>query len=130
MGPMPEVDELMANAWPPAEESRHRAWRYRWTFGVTRRGNSVLPIGADEHLPELVAEGEDFYRRRGAVPRFLVSAASAPSSLAEYLLERHYVADALTFVALASTKEVILSTSDNGWAAQATGRPTDAWFDC
>lgn len=130
MGPMPELDVLMANAWPPAVESRHGAWRYRWSFGVTRRANSVLAIGAEDEVPELVAEGEEFYRRHGAPPRFLVSTASAPSSLAPYLLFHHYVADAVTFVAHATTEGVVENTSDNGWGAQAAERPTDAWFDC
>jgi N-acetylglutamate synthase len=127
---MPELDQLIANAWPPAVESRHGTWRYRWSFGVTRRANSALAIGADDKVPELVAEGEEFYRRHGALARFLVSTASAPSSLPPYLLEHHYDADSLTFVAHATTAEVIQNTSDNGWGALAAGRPTDAWFDC
>jgi N-acetylglutamate synthase len=130
MDPMPELDELMANAWPPAEESRHGSWRFRWTHGVTRRGNSVLAIGADKSVPELVAESEEFYRRRGSLPQFLVSAVSAPSSLPGYLLDQDYAADARTLVEYAGTEEVIMSTSDNGWAAQVTAQSTDGWFDC
>jgi hypothetical protein len=101
---MPELDVLMANAWPPAVESRHGAWRYRWSFGVTRRANSVLAIGGDDAVRELVVEGEEFYGRHGALARFLVSSASAPPSLPPYLLGHHYFADALTFVAHATTQ--------------------------
>jgi ribosomal protein S18 acetylase RimI-like enzyme len=79
-------------------------------------------------MPELVAEGEEFYRRRGVLPRFLVSTASAPPSLSPYLLEQRYVSDAPTFVARATTADVIENTSDNGWGAQVAERPNDAWF--
>jgi N-acetylglutamate synthase len=130
MNPLSVLDELMANAWPPAEETRRRGWRYRWSSGVTRRANSALAIGADDDVPDLVAEGEEFYRRRAAVPLFLVSTASAPSSLPGYLVEHHYAAGARTLIEHAATKEVIDNTSGNGWTKSIDQWPSDAWFDC
>jgi hypothetical protein len=61
---------------------------------MTRRAKSVLASGAEDRIPELVAESEKLYRRRGAIPAFQVSTASAPSSLADYLTNRGYLTTA------------------------------------
>lgn len=126
--PTPILDELIANAWPAQIDVEHEGWRFRWNSGVSRRANSVLAIGSNELVPELVAEAEAFYRRRGCPPRFQVSTASAPDRLAEYLASRGYIPEAQTLVERAATDEVIKRTGAGSWEICATDRPTDEWF--
>jgi ribosomal protein S18 acetylase RimI-like enzyme len=129
MSPTPILDELIANAWPAQIDVEHEGWRFRWTSGVSRRANSVLAVGSDELVPELVAEAEEFYRRRDCPPRFQVSTASAPDRLAAYLAARGYIAEAPTLVERAATDEVIDRTGAGAWEICATDRPSDDWFD-
>jgi len=123
------LDQLIANAWPPAEVQSLGGWRFRWTSGVTRRANSALPVGNPAQAPELVEFGEDFYRRRGGAPRFQVSDASAPVGLDRYLTARGYVPDTRTFVMVIETKRLIESTSPGSWTMTTSPAATTAWFE-
>jgi ribosomal protein S18 acetylase RimI-like enzyme len=124
------LDQLIANAWPAAELEMRGGWRFRWTSGVTRRANSVLPVGNAARLEELVEFGEEYYRRRGGVARFQVSAASAPEGLDRYLLGRGYVPDTRTFVMTAEVERLIYSTAPGVWATTTSDVVTDPWFEC
>ena len=130
MLPSALLDELMANAWPPALDERHDGWRFRWADGVTRRANSVLAVGGGDRLVELVGLAEGFYRSRGAAVLFQVSIASAAPSLGDHLTERGYRSAARTLVAQAATRDVVGRTERaTNWSIEVTDHPTDAWFD-
>lgn len=119
----------MANAWPPLEESRRGAWRYRWTSGVTRRANSALAIGEEAHVDELVALGEAFYAERDAPAMFLVSSASAPHGLSAHLAGRGYRAEARTLVMTATTAAVMGGTRVGSWDLTVADCADDDWFE-
>jgi hypothetical protein len=72
---VPLLDELMANAWPPAVVETHGGWRYRWADGVTRRANSALALETNERVEELVARAKRFYGERRAPVLIQVSSA-------------------------------------------------------
>ena len=129
MSPTPLLDELIASAWPAQIEVEREGWRFRWTSGVTRHANSVLAVGSDDLVPDLVAEAEEFYRARRSPPRFQVSTASAPDRLAPYLRSRGYTSEARTLVERATTDEVLDRTGTGSWAMRVTDSPTDDWFD-
>ena len=122
------LDLRMANAWPAVEVEEHAGWRFRWSDGVTRRACSVLAIGADEQLVELVALAEAFYARRGAATTVQVSTASAPAALAPFLQQRGYTAEARTFVARAASDRVAAATEPGEWTTTIEDHITDAWF--
>lgn len=131
MAALVNLDELMANAWPPLVVERRSGWRFRWTKGLSRRANSVLAVGADERTPQLVAEAEHFYAAHNASPRFQVSTASAPKTLASYLDGRGYERSGLTYVEQAPTADVFSrtrSTQADAFQFVVTDRPTDEWF--
>jgi GNAT superfamily N-acetyltransferase len=129
MAGLPILDELMANAWPPLEAERQNGWRLRWAEGMTRRANSVLASGAADQIPELVQRSERFYRRRGALPAFQVSTASAPSSLTDYLTDHGYATTALTSVAQARTADVVSNAASADYSVMVSSHATDAWFN-
>ena len=126
---IPLLDELMANAWPPAVVERRGGWRLRWTDGVTRRANSVLPSGDGEPIDELVDAAEAFYAARDAPARFQVSTASAPPALVDHLRARGYVSADRTLVLHAATAVVVEATDPAGWTVDARDRVMGDWFD-
>ena len=94
-----ELDRLQLRAWPAAHEESLGGWRLRFTDGVTRRANSVLPHGsAPPDIEDAIARVEAAYAERGLKPRFLVSPAASPPDLDPILAERGYAAEAATLV--------------------------------
>jgi len=123
------LDELAAGAWPPGELIVAGGWRFRWTSGVTRRANSALPVGNEARMEELVAFGEEFYRSRGAPAKFLVSAASAPSELADYLRRRGYRPHDRTLVMTVDTAQLLARTAPGRWSIEIASEATPRWFE-
>jgi len=123
----PPLDELMANAWRPVLEEARGGWRYRWADGVTRRANSVLALGADGNVEELVDYAEAFYGQRGAPTLIQVSTASAPQGLAAYLQVRGYRSTARTVVEEAATQHVV-DQARSSVEIEITEAPTDEWL--
>lgn len=94
-----ELDRLQLRAWPAAHEESLGGWRLRFTGGVTRRANSVLPHEpTPPDIEDAIARVEAAYAERGLKPRFLVSPAAAPPGLDTVLAERGYEAEAATLV--------------------------------
>ena len=124
------LDQLVADAWPPGELIVAGGWRFRWTSGVTRRANSVLALGNEAEMGDLVAFGEEFYRDRGSPARFLASVASAPSGLGGYLGGRGYRAHDRTLVMTIDTAELVARTASRSWAVEVSSQVTPRWFAC
>jgi ribosomal protein S18 acetylase RimI-like enzyme len=126
---MPLLDELMANAWPPVVVELRHGWRFRWALGVTRRANSVLAVGSDGDLAELISEAEAFYGGLGAPTLIQVTTASASPNLVPCLEERGYRPTARTFVERAATDDVLDRTRAGSFEIETTEAPTDEWFE-
>jgi ribosomal protein S18 acetylase RimI-like enzyme len=122
------LDELMANAWPPAVTEVFGGWRYRWADGVTRRANSALALGGED-LDLLTSKAADFYRERGAKPMIQLSTASAPQGLASHLNELGYQASARTLVQHAATAKVAARTASAPYSIVAATTTSDEWFE-
>lgn len=94
-----ELDRLQLRAWPAAHEETLGGWRLRFTNGVTRRANSVLPHGpTPPDIEDAIARVEAAYAERGLKPRFLVSPAASPPELDTVLADGGYAAEAATLV--------------------------------
>ena len=124
---LPLLDELIANAWPPAHLERVGGWRLRWTNGVTRRANSALTTGGVD-LDALVVAAEAFYGARGATARFQVSSASAPVALGDVLRRRGYQDADRTLVMHAVAADVLAQTDPGAWPVTLSDRVLDDWF--
>ena len=77
-----ELELLGHNAWFAQERMRLGGWLLRADNGITRRANSVLPLGPPGlNLSTAIDFAIEFYSSRDLIPRFQVSEASLPSEL-------------------------------------------------
>ncbi|WP_113699479.1 GNAT family N-acetyltransferase [Nonomuraea lactucae] len=56
---------LLHEAWPAYEQQPYDGWILRYAGGVTKRANSVLPLGEPGDLGTAIGVAEDFYASRG-----------------------------------------------------------------
>jgi N-acetylglutamate synthase len=107
------IEELAANAWPAAVNQRVDGWLLRFTWGVSRRANSVWPNEDSGRCPleEKMALVDDFYARHDQPSRYQICPASLPSDLDSILAERGYRLDARTSVQTAPIADVIVRLS-------------------
>jgi ribosomal protein S18 acetylase RimI-like enzyme len=109
------IEELAANAWRPEVEQYLDGWRLRYTQGITRRGNSVLPLVSENNvtLEKKLVLAEEFYSRWGKPPCFQLTRAAQPPGLIE-VLNGHSYKDAFhTQVQTAPLGRVLSITSPN-----------------
>jgi len=93
-GKIIELEEISSNGWPAREIVHIGGWKLRANDGVTRRANSVLPLGDPRrNLDEAIDAVEHFYSERRIEPRFQITEASVPPKLDSRLVERGYVTD-------------------------------------
>jgi ribosomal protein S18 acetylase RimI-like enzyme len=77
------LELVSARAWPAQEKSRLEGWMLRANNGITWRANSVLPCFPlkDISLGNAIERAIEFYRSRGIVPAFKMTASSQPKEL-------------------------------------------------
>ena len=86
-----ELELLGHNAWVAQERMRLGGWLLRADNGVTRRANSVLPLGSlGLDLSTAIDFAIEFYSSRDLIPRFQVSEASLPVDLDATLNDRGF----------------------------------------
>ena len=86
-----ELEQVASNAWVAEEEERFGGWLLRANKGVTRRANSVLPLGPPPlPLDESIERVISFYKERNLVPRFQMTETSKPVELDRDLSERGF----------------------------------------
>ncbi len=137
MAPQPQsdriglIEELAANAWPPSMVQHVDGWRLRFTHGVTRRANSVLPVahGRGLQLDEKVQLAEESYSNHGLPARYLISPVAQPHGLDDVLARRGYELEAPTLVQSTSIERV-LGQQRNAQvdAAEVTERLAQEWL--
>jgi N-acetylglutamate synthase len=84
------LEHHAANALPASITEVLDGWRLRYSYGVTRRANSVLAETHTGDLEKKLESVKNFYNRFNAKPRFQLCPASQPSDLNEVLLARGY----------------------------------------
>lgn len=125
------LEELSANAWPPAVTQVVDGWQLRYASGVSRRANSVLTVAGSEagDFEARLRVVEEFYRRRGLPARFHLSPAVSPSDLDQRLEARGYRFDCPTAVQTTSLSEIVRQLRDNTEQRIELARtPGDDWF--
>ena len=103
------LEELAANAWPPTIIQLVDGWRFRFSYGISRRGNSVLPneTGGFLSIEEKIALAESFYGRYQVPARFQICPAALPSELDIILQDRGYVIDGQAHVQTAVINAIL-----------------------
>ncbi len=120
------LEHHAANALPASVTEFFDGWRLRYSYGVTRRANSVLAETHDGDLEEKLEAVKTFYQRFNAKPRFQLSPASQPSNLHDLLLSQGYAK-----VSGAKVQTVGLEafkTNTDITKVQLLDKPNDAWF--
>jgi N-acetylglutamate synthase len=138
MGPSArELDLLGARAWPPVETVLLGDWRLRFAGGVTKRANSVLPLGPEESgvvagatLTASVLAVENAYASRGLPAMFQVTASSWPPQLSDALSSRCYEESDPTLVMTARLPtEAHHALDDLEWGVVEDEQPSQDWLD-
>ena len=125
------IETIAARAWPPLARQPLNGWTLRYSHGVTRRANSVLPLGwgEDGDVLQSLARAEAYYREHGVAPRFQISPAARPVGLDQLLTDRGYRLTARTAVQTASLASVAARLAPSGqWRVRIVESPDPAWL--
>ncbi len=122
------IERLAAKAWRPETEHPLDGWRLRYTQGVTRRGNSVLPIESGTKIPleEKITQTEAFFTGWGEPPCFQMTKASQPEALIDTLAKRGYQDAYHTQVQTAQLAHVLENTAQ---ASKYKPNHSDQFFE-
>jgi len=95
-----QLEERCANAWPSLISQLVDGWQLRFSWGVTRRANSVWPleVGDEALLPQKLTLVEAFYHRRQITPCYKIPLVTELTWLDKTLAERGYYISAPTSV--------------------------------
>lgn len=120
------LEHHAANALPATITEFVDGWRLRYSYGVTRRANSVLAETHAGNLESKLESVENFYNRFNAKPRFQLCPASQPSELNDLLVDQGY---SKIPGAKVQTLGLALAKFDaNVSKVQLLEKPNDAWF--
>lgn len=92
------LDETMSRGWQALTEELVDGWRCRFSGGVTKRANSVLPLAEPRDVAAAISGIEDRYAGKGLPAVFQISPDSLPTDLDALLAERGYLLDSPTLV--------------------------------
>jgi N-acetylglutamate synthase len=120
------LEHLAANALPASITEHFDGWRLRYSYGVTRRANSVLAEKHEGDLEQKLEAVESFYKRLNAKPRFQLCPASEPSGLNNVLLEQGYTKIPGAKVQTLGLENFNFNT--DATHVQLLEKPNDTWF--
>ena len=88
----------MSGGWRALEEEPLDGWVARFSGGVSKRANSVLPTSEPPDVFSAIAAAESRYARRGLPAVFQISPDALPQDLDAVLARRGYAMDSPTLV--------------------------------
>ncbi|MFW9841079.1 MAG: GNAT family N-acetyltransferase [Candidatus Thorarchaeota archaeon] len=122
-----ELEQVAANAWIAQENERLGGWLLRANSGVTRRANSVLPLGPPVlPLEDAIEKVIEFYKERELIPRFQMTDTSKPQELDRDLSERGFSVGLQVEVHTAAINHLI--KIDPGLDVLVSNDITDTWM--
>jgi ribosomal protein S18 acetylase RimI-like enzyme len=124
-------DRLVAAAWPAPHVERLAGWRLRYAAGVTKRANSVLPLGRPRGraLRAAVDGAERFYAARELPTVFSIGDGACPG-LDEALAARGYAVTDPTLVMSADLPSPERDAATNGnTTSTISDTPSRDWLD-
>jgi ribosomal protein S18 acetylase RimI-like enzyme len=124
------LDLALLRAWPAADERRIGPWLARLDAGITRRANSVLPLGKGPppeaaRLQGWLDEAVTIYRARDLEPLVQVTQAAWPPALERELADRGWQTEIDRTLLLVG----VPSADDDRWRVAVDARPHRDWLD-
>lgn len=122
------LERMGGRAWPARIEERLGGWTLRAADGVTRRANSVLPLGDPRvaNLETAIQRVTRFYEQQNLPPRFQMTIASQPPSLEDALVAMGFKEELRVIVQVASIAS--LSAVKHAHEVAVTSTPRQDWF--
>ncbi|PQZ95774.1 GNAT family N-acetyltransferase [Arthrobacter sp. MYb227] len=122
------LDETMSRGWRALSEQPVDGGVARFSHGVTKRANSVLPLSEPSDVLGTLVEVENLYEARGLPTVFQISDDSLPQNLDKVLAARGYLADSPTLVQyLALDGEA--HDEDDDQRLIFSNQPSPAWLE-
>ncbi|MFA1543930.1 GNAT family N-acetyltransferase [Actinomadura monticuli] len=118
------LGELVAEAWPAPSTQDIGGWLLRHADGVTKRANSVLPLGDPGDVDRAVERAEGRYAALGLPTVFSVDAHARPEGLDGFLEGRGYE---LVDPTVAMMTDLAGPRERDG--VEITGAPSEEWLD-
>lgn len=124
------LDEIMSRGWQALAEELVDGWKCRFSGGVTKRANSVLPLSEPRDVAAAISGIEDRFAGKGLPAVFQISPDSLPTDLDELLAARGYLLDSPTLV-----QYLALGDGENMESAardpriQLSDEPSDRWLE-
>ncbi|MEE6132189.1 GNAT family N-acetyltransferase [Priestia sp. GS2] len=121
------LEQLAPNAWPAHTNEKLGDWTLRYTFGYTKRANSVRAVGSLPLDPNWLQKVENFYESKNASSCFHISQLS-PAQLDETLALKGYQKIDECFTMMAACEDVLQNVKlDIQYDADYLSEATSAW---
>lgn len=123
------LDETMSRGWRALTEEPVTGWVDRFSHGVTKRANSVLPLSEPSDVQGALVEVENLYEARGLPTVFQISDDSLPLNLDQVLAARGYLADSPTLVQYLVLDGSEAHDEDDDQRLIFSDQPSPAWLE-
>ncbi|MCC5580813.1 GNAT family N-acetyltransferase [Microtetraspora sp. AC03309] len=121
---MSEFDRLVDEAWPAPYRVAAGDWVYRHAGGVTKRANSVLPLGECPDLGKAIDDAEGFYADLGRPCVFSIGGGATPGLDAELESRGYHLVDPT----LVMTRSSLEGSADPTIAPEPSPGWVDTWW--
>ena len=123
-----ELEGAAYRAWVAKETAHLNGWVLRFNDGVTRRANSVFPLGPPPigRLEDVVETITVVYRKRGITPRFQMTRIAEPENLDSVLELKGYSVELSVSIQTHSLEK--LTEHEKTFEIIQDPVPTDDWL--
>jgi ribosomal protein S18 acetylase RimI-like enzyme len=122
-----ELEQVAANAWIAQETEKLGGWLLRANGGITRRANSVFPLGPPLiPLEDAIEKVIEYYKDRDLIPRFQMTDTSKPPELDRDLSDRGFSVGLQVEVHTAAINH--LTKNDPSLDVLVSNDITDSWM--
>ncbi|MER5649898.1 GNAT family N-acetyltransferase [Streptosporangium sp. NPDC002524] len=122
-------DRLVDRAWPALQRVDAGSWTLRAADGVTKRANSVLPLGEPEDLLTGIEGAEKFYADRGLPCVFSVGGGATPGLDAALEARGYRVVDPTLVMTARLVPGEPGGREEAGEKVELAEAPSQAWLD-